>query len=210
MTLYRVFPWAPRRLVRPLDVPRERQGANRHDNPDRYTALYLAREAESAVAEAIQAFRGRTLADADLERSTVAVSPWPSSTTRPCRRSSTSTTQRCWSPGRGARHRSRHATARPPRPWRGVVRRRSGRLHVVVGAGGVMDQRDLVRRPGRAAGARRTGRTVDGDASEPHRRRGPSRGQAGGDPPGVPALADATISRMNRGSAKLARWTSGV
>ncbi len=68
MTLYRVFPWAPRRLVRPLDVPRERQGANRHDNPDRYTALYLSREAESAVAEAIQAFRGRTLADADLER----------------------------------------------------------------------------------------------------------------------------------------------
>jgi hypothetical protein len=68
MTLYRVFPWAPRRLVRPLDVPRERQGANRHDNPDRYTALYLARDAESAVAEAIQGFRGRTLADADLER----------------------------------------------------------------------------------------------------------------------------------------------
>ena len=68
MTLYRVFPWAPRRFVRPLDVPRERQGANRHDNPDRYTALYLSREAESAVAEAIQAFRGRTLTDRDLER----------------------------------------------------------------------------------------------------------------------------------------------
>jgi hypothetical protein len=68
VTLYRVFPWAPRRLVRPLDVPRERQGANRHDNPDRYTALYLARQPESAVAEAIQGFRGRTLTDADLER----------------------------------------------------------------------------------------------------------------------------------------------
>ena len=68
MTLYRVFPYAPRRLVRPLDVPRERQGANRHDNPDRYTALYLAREPVSAIAEAIQAFRGRTLADRDLER----------------------------------------------------------------------------------------------------------------------------------------------
>ena len=68
MTLYRVFPWAPRRLVRPLDVPRERQGANRHDNPDRYTALYLAREPESAIAEAIQGFRGRTLTDADFER----------------------------------------------------------------------------------------------------------------------------------------------
>jgi RES domain len=68
VTLYRVFPWAPRRLVRPLDVPRERQGANRHDNPDRYTALYLAREPESAIAEAIQGFRGRTLSEADLER----------------------------------------------------------------------------------------------------------------------------------------------
>jgi hypothetical protein len=68
VTLFRVFPWAPRRLARPLDVPRERQGANRHDNPDRYAALYLAREAESAIAEAIQAFRGRTLRDADLER----------------------------------------------------------------------------------------------------------------------------------------------
>ena len=69
MTLYRVFPWAPRRFVRPLDVPRERQGANRHDNPDRYTALYLSRDPESAIAEAIQAFRGRMLGDLDFERS---------------------------------------------------------------------------------------------------------------------------------------------
>jgi len=69
MTLYRVFPWAPRRFVRPLDVPRERQGANRHDNPDLYTALYLSRDAVSAIAEAIQAFRGRTLSDRDFERS---------------------------------------------------------------------------------------------------------------------------------------------
>ncbi len=68
MTLFRVFPWAPRRLARPLDVPRDRQGANRHDNPDVYAALYLAREPEGAIAEAIQAFRGRTLRDADLER----------------------------------------------------------------------------------------------------------------------------------------------
>lgn len=68
MTLYRVFPLAPRRLPRPLDVPRASQGANRHDNPDRYTALYLAREPISAVAEAIQGFRGRTLSDPDLER----------------------------------------------------------------------------------------------------------------------------------------------
>jgi RES domain len=68
VTLYRVFPWAPRRFVRPLDVPRERQGANRHDNPDRYTALYLSREPDGAIAEAIQGFRGRTLTDRDLER----------------------------------------------------------------------------------------------------------------------------------------------
>ena len=68
MTLYRVFPWAPRRFVRPLDVPRSRQGANRHDNPDLYTALYLAREPDGAIAEAIQGFRGRTLTDRDLER----------------------------------------------------------------------------------------------------------------------------------------------
>jgi RES domain len=68
VTLYRVFPWAPRRFVRPLDVPRDRQGANRHDNPDLYTALYLAREPDGAVAEAIQGFRGRTLTDRDLER----------------------------------------------------------------------------------------------------------------------------------------------
>jgi RES domain-containing protein len=69
MTLYRVFPWAPRRFVRPLDVPRERQGANRHDNPDLYTALYLSRDPISAIAEAIQGFRGRTLSDLDFERS---------------------------------------------------------------------------------------------------------------------------------------------
>ena len=68
MTLYRVFPWARRRFVRPLDVPRSRQGANRHDNPDLYTALYLAREPDGAIAEAIQGFRGRTLTERDLER----------------------------------------------------------------------------------------------------------------------------------------------
>ena len=68
MTLYRVFPHAERRLPRPLDVPRERQGANRHDNPDLYAALYLARQPESAIAESIQGFRGRILVDADLER----------------------------------------------------------------------------------------------------------------------------------------------
>lgn len=47
-------------------MPRERQGAGRHDNPDHYGALYVSRSAESAVAERIQAFRGQMLTDADL------------------------------------------------------------------------------------------------------------------------------------------------
>lgn len=47
-------------------VPRERQGAGRHDNPERYGALYASREPISAVAEAIQHFRGQQIADVDL------------------------------------------------------------------------------------------------------------------------------------------------
>jgi len=50
----------------PLYVPRERQGAGRHDSPGRYGAFYAARTAEGATAEAIQAFRGRGLTDEDL------------------------------------------------------------------------------------------------------------------------------------------------
>lgn len=69
--LYRVFPMlpgaAPADLGGPLFVPRERQGAGRHDHPDAYGALYVSRLALSAVAERIQAFRGQTLADADLQ-----------------------------------------------------------------------------------------------------------------------------------------------
>ena len=68
--LYRVFPFHPG--ARPgeaggaLYVPRERQGTGRHDHPDLYSALYLSRVRESAVAERIQRFRGQTLSDADL------------------------------------------------------------------------------------------------------------------------------------------------
>jgi hypothetical protein len=51
----------------PLHVPRERQGAGRHDSPGRYGAFYAARSAEAAVAETIQAFRGRDLTNEDLE-----------------------------------------------------------------------------------------------------------------------------------------------
>jgi hypothetical protein len=68
--LYRVFPMLPGAAIDqpggPLFVPRERQGAGRHDHPDSYGALYLSTLALSAVAERIQAFRGQTLTDADL------------------------------------------------------------------------------------------------------------------------------------------------
>ncbi len=50
-----------------LYVPRDRQGAGRHDSPGRYGAFYAARSAVAAVAETIQAFRGRDLSVEDLE-----------------------------------------------------------------------------------------------------------------------------------------------
>jgi len=49
-----------------LFVPRERQGAGRHDSPGRYGAFCAARQAVAAVAETIQAFRGRDLSAEDL------------------------------------------------------------------------------------------------------------------------------------------------
>ena len=51
----------------PLFVPRERQGAGRHDNSGHYGAFYAARSAVAAVAETIQVFRGRDLSPEDLE-----------------------------------------------------------------------------------------------------------------------------------------------
>jgi hypothetical protein len=53
----------------PLWVPREYQGAGRHDAPGRFGAFYAARSPVAAVAEVIQAFRGRDLSPEDLERS---------------------------------------------------------------------------------------------------------------------------------------------
>ena len=68
--LYRAFPHRPGAVPTeeggPLWVPRERQGVSRHDNPDHYGALYVSRDAVSAVAERIQAFRGQRLTDFDL------------------------------------------------------------------------------------------------------------------------------------------------
>lgn len=67
--LFRVFGWPTDATPEPLRVPRARQGRGRHDDPERYTALYLAREPVGAIAEAIQAFRGQELPAAALTRS---------------------------------------------------------------------------------------------------------------------------------------------
>lgn len=66
--LFRVFGWLPDRRPEPLSVARERQGSGRHDDPDRYTAWYLAREPVSAIAEVIQPFRGQELVATALVR----------------------------------------------------------------------------------------------------------------------------------------------
>lgn len=71
--LYRVYRAldgvAPTARGGPLFVPREYQGAGRHDSPGRYGAFYAARSPVAAVAETIQALRGRDLSPEDLERS---------------------------------------------------------------------------------------------------------------------------------------------
>lgn len=68
--LYRVFRATPGAVPTarggPLYVPRDRQGAGRHDDPSRFGAFYAARTPEAAVAEVIQPFRGKDLADTDL------------------------------------------------------------------------------------------------------------------------------------------------
>lgn len=70
--LYRVFPLQPGAAEGapggPLFVARDRQGSGRHDNPDLYGALYATRSPESAVAERLQAFRGRSIGDEAFRR----------------------------------------------------------------------------------------------------------------------------------------------
>jgi hypothetical protein len=72
VTLYRVFPASPgarpREVGGPLFVARHLQGSSRHDDPARYGALYTSRSPESAVAEALQAFRGRDIEPRHLVR----------------------------------------------------------------------------------------------------------------------------------------------
>jgi hypothetical protein len=72
MELFRVFDWDGASLGRreggPLHVARARQGAGRHDAPDRYGAWYCSRDPLSAIAESIQYLRGHVLADDDFLR----------------------------------------------------------------------------------------------------------------------------------------------
>lgn len=52
----------------PLFVDRSLQGSGRHDNPDRFGALYVSRRPESATAERLKWFIGRTVTDGHLRR----------------------------------------------------------------------------------------------------------------------------------------------
>ena len=70
--LYRLFPWDhaadASSLGGALFNPRAQQGSGRHDNPDLYGALYVARVEVSAVAEWLAGFRGQTLVPDDFTR----------------------------------------------------------------------------------------------------------------------------------------------
>jgi hypothetical protein len=70
--LYRLFPWDPAADASSpggaLFNPRAQQGRGRHDNPDLYGALYVARIEVSALAEWLAGFRGQTLGPDDFAR----------------------------------------------------------------------------------------------------------------------------------------------
>jgi hypothetical protein len=70
--LFRVFHWDGRSLGRtgagPLFLPRQHQGAGRHDAPDLYGAWYCTTDPAAAVAERIQALRGQSLRNEDFRR----------------------------------------------------------------------------------------------------------------------------------------------
>jgi hypothetical protein len=70
--LFRVFHWDRRSLGRsgagPLFLPRQHQGAGRHDAPDLYGAWYCTTHPVSAIAERIQQLRGQTLTNQDFLR----------------------------------------------------------------------------------------------------------------------------------------------
>lgn len=62
MKLWRVLPWdlsaQSGQPGHPLWIPRQFQGAGRHDAPELYGVLYLAEDPTSAVAETLAPFRG--------------------------------------------------------------------------------------------------------------------------------------------------------
>lgn len=72
MHLFRVIHWDGHSLGRtgvgPLFVPRQHQGAGRHDAPDLYGAWYFATDPVAAIAERIQPFRGQSVSDRDFSR----------------------------------------------------------------------------------------------------------------------------------------------
>jgi hypothetical protein len=65
MQLFRVFPWDGHSRGNaeggPLYVPRHKQGAGRHDIPEREGVIYCSKVAVSAVAETLKPFRGQTV-----------------------------------------------------------------------------------------------------------------------------------------------------
>lgn len=68
--LYRLIPFDPDAHETdeggPLFVPRSLQGPGRHDAPDSYGVLYASRSMVSVVAERLQRFRDRPLAEVSL------------------------------------------------------------------------------------------------------------------------------------------------
>jgi hypothetical protein len=68
--LYRSFPLLqgalPAEEGGPLYAPRYLQGHGRHDNPDRYGALYVSEAPESVVAELLRYLRRHDVSDTDL------------------------------------------------------------------------------------------------------------------------------------------------
>ena len=67
MPVYRFFPWNKSSPLTeyggPFFAPRAKQGAGRHDIPDRDGVLYCSTSAMGAIAEAVQPFRGLRFID---------------------------------------------------------------------------------------------------------------------------------------------------
>lgn len=72
MILHRVYPGAPvahpDEEGGPLHAPWRKQRGGRHDDPDRFAALYASETEGAAIGEALQAFRGQLLEQSDLVR----------------------------------------------------------------------------------------------------------------------------------------------